>query len=285
MLTSVWIKFMFTQKKLSSCTSMSAICCISPLPLKVGLRPPRQQWTWLSTFSGFLGYVWSHYRSLQGWVQFCSTSLKLVLWPEYLPCWHIWLVKQLQWHHSRYDTLWVSHWWASVRRFCIPWPCWQLLSFLTSWSNNKEIPHRSYHLLQVCELFLSLYIGLRNGSSCHMLPKHMPTQNSGLYLCNVFFNSIYTAYQFRVSGHYQVSGRHIFDLFALISSHMNLALVSSAFSIEVYEHLLRKAEPPGYANPLLQFQGRDQCLRRSCLQRRVPPHPKTNATKDEGAHS
>ena len=90
-----------------------------------------------------------------------------------------------------------------------------------------------------------------------MLHKHIPTQNSELYLCDVFFHSIYTAYRLRVSGHYQVSGRHIFDLFALTSSHVNLALVSSAFSIEVYEHLLRKVGPPGYANPLLQFQGRE----------------------------
>ena len=71
-----------------------------------------------------------------------------------------------------------------------------------------------------------------------MLHKHIPTQNSGLYLCDVFFHSIYTAYRLRISGHYQVSSQHTFELFALTSSHVNLSLVSSAFSIEVYEHLL-----------------------------------------------
>lgn len=71
-----------------------------------------------------------------------------------------------------------------------------------------------------------------------MILKHIPTQNSGLYLCNVFFHSMYMAYRLGVSGHYHVSVKDIFYLFALTSSLMNLAVVSSAFWIEVYENLL-----------------------------------------------
>ena len=67
-------------------------------------------------------------------------------------------------------------------------------SFCRFWRYGQTIKE---FLIARITFFKSVSFFFRFTLACEMV-------NSGLYLCDVFFHSIYTAYRLRVSGHYQV---------------------------------------------------------------------------------